>query len=66
MKCSEREAAECVIKALFKKQEEAFTSVALAQGLITDDKKKWMQFKLRLCYLKLGSVIIMPGYSSGT
>jgi len=38
-KCNEREAAECVIEALFKKQEEAFTSVALAQGLITDDKK---------------------------
>ncbi len=41
MKCNEREAAEFVIKALFKKQEEAFPSVALAQGLITDDK---MQF----------------------
>jgi hypothetical protein len=38
-KCNEREAAKCVIKTLLKKQEEAFTSVALAQGLITDDKK---------------------------
>ena len=33
------EAAEYVIEALFKKQEEAFTSVAFAQCLITDDKK---------------------------
>jgi hypothetical protein len=29
----------CVIEALYKKQEDAFTSVALAKGLITDNKK---------------------------
>jgi hypothetical protein len=38
-KCNEREAAECVIEVLYKKQEEAITSVAIAQGLITDNKK---------------------------
>jgi hypothetical protein len=30
---------ECVIEVLYKKQEEAITSVAIAQGLITDNKK---------------------------
>ncbi len=34
---------ECVIEVLYKKQEEAITSVAIAQGLITDNKKNgWM------------------------
>jgi len=33
-KCNEREASGCVIQALYKKQEEAFTSIAPAKVLI--------------------------------
>jgi hypothetical protein len=36
---TEREAAECVIRGLYKKQEEAFTSFTLEKGLITDKEK---------------------------
>jgi hypothetical protein len=38
--CNRREAAESIFRALHKKQEEAFTSFALEQGLIADSKKK--------------------------
>jgi hypothetical protein len=38
--CNRREAAESMFGALHKKQEEAFTSFALEQGLIADSKKK--------------------------
>jgi hypothetical protein len=46
-KCNVREAAECLLQELYRKNEGAFTSVALEKGLITDGKKKWMQCKLR-------------------
>jgi hypothetical protein len=39
-KCNVREAAECLLRGVYKKNEEAFTSVALEKGLITDGKKK--------------------------
>jgi hypothetical protein len=39
-KCIEREAAECIFRALYRKQEEAFTYFALAEGIISDNKKK--------------------------
>jgi hypothetical protein len=39
-KCSEKEAEESFLRALLKKQEEAFTSVALEKGLFIDEKKK--------------------------
>jgi hypothetical protein len=35
-----REATECILRALHKKQEEAFNSFALEEGLISDGKKK--------------------------
>ena len=38
--CTEREASECILKSLYKKQDEAFTSVALEKGLLVDTKKK--------------------------
>ena len=39
-KCNEREASECIFRALYKKQEEAFTSFALEEGIISDNNKK--------------------------
>jgi hypothetical protein len=39
-KCSGREAAESILRVLYKKHEEAFTSVALEKGLMLDEKKK--------------------------
>jgi hypothetical protein len=38
--CTEREASECLLKSLYKKQDEAFTSVALEKGSLVDTKKK--------------------------
>jgi len=38
--CNTREATECVLQALHKKDEEEFTSVALEKGLTMDGKKK--------------------------
>jgi hypothetical protein len=43
--CTEREASKCILKSLYKKQDKAFTSVALEKGLLVDTKKKWMQYK---------------------
>jgi hypothetical protein len=39
-KCNLGEAAECLLPGLYRKNKEAFTSVALEIGLIMDEKKK--------------------------
>jgi hypothetical protein len=38
--------AECIIRGIYKKQKEAFTSVAFEKGLSTDKEEKWMHYKL--------------------
>jgi len=38
--CTERGASECLLKSLYKKQDEAFTSATLEKGLLVDTKKK--------------------------
>jgi len=38
--CNEREAAECLLKGMFKKHEEAFTFVSIEKGLAVDPEKK--------------------------
>jgi len=52
--CTEGEAAECLIKVLFKRYEEVFLSVTKNNGVIVPPEKKYMPYKLKLCSLNVG------------
>ena len=39
-KCNEREAAECIARGIYKKQEEAFTSIVLEKGMNMGKSRK--------------------------
>jgi hypothetical protein len=53
-KCNLREAAECLLRGVYKKNEDAFTSVALEKGLITDGKKKMDAVQVEAMISKAG------------
>ena len=53
-KCNEREASECIFRALYKKQEEAFTSFALEEGIISDNNKKMDAVQVESMLLEAG------------
>ncbi len=53
-KCNEREAAECIIRVLYKKQEEAFPSFALEKSLIADKEKKMNAVQVEAMFSEAG------------
>ncbi len=52
--CTEEEATECLLEAIFKRYEEAFMSVAKNNGVVVPVGKKCMPYKLKPCFQNAG------------